>query len=287
MSYFTYSGVRTNQISFPLGGIGSGCIGLAGNGRLIDWEIFNRPNKGSVNGFSHFAIKAEADGHLLDARVLHGDLHPPYQGELGGNRFNSFGWGPRREYLTGLPHFRDVEFRGEFPLAELTYRHDDFPGQVAMSAFNPFIPLNDLDSSLPAAFFEFSIANPTDSPITYTLVGVLNNPLPANNLNNVVEHPWGHALHLRSDNLPADAVGYGDLTLATDAAVAGEAEISWQSYWFRGSWFDSLEVYWRDFTTPGLLQDRVYAPEQAAPRTKARWPSRSLWRRGRRAPSAL
>ena len=33
------------EISFPLGGIGSGCIGLAGNGRLVDWEIFNRPNK--------------------------------------------------------------------------------------------------------------------------------------------------------------------------------------------------------------------------------------------------
>ena len=59
MEAFVYKGTKTNQISFPLGGIGSGCIGLAGNGRLIDWEIFNRPNKGSVNGFSHFAIRAE------------------------------------------------------------------------------------------------------------------------------------------------------------------------------------------------------------------------------------
>ncbi|MEM7129390.1 MAG: GH116 family glycosyl-hydrolase, partial [Chloroflexota bacterium] len=49
MDRFLYTGNRTNQISFPLGGIGAGCIGLAGNGRLIDWEIFNRPNKGSVN----------------------------------------------------------------------------------------------------------------------------------------------------------------------------------------------------------------------------------------------
>ena len=49
--HFLYRGAKTSQISFPLGGIGSGSIGLAGNGRLIDWEIFNRPNKGSVNGF--------------------------------------------------------------------------------------------------------------------------------------------------------------------------------------------------------------------------------------------
>ena len=107
---FIYRGSKTNEISFPLGGIGTGCIGLAGNGRLIDWEIFNNPNKGSVNGFSHFAIKAESGNQVLDARVLQGDLHPPYAGALQGGRFNSFGFGPRREYLAGVPHFRDVAF---------------------------------------------------------------------------------------------------------------------------------------------------------------------------------
>ena len=44
-----YSGDSLREISFPLGGIGSGSIGLSGNGRLIDWEIFNRPNKCSFN----------------------------------------------------------------------------------------------------------------------------------------------------------------------------------------------------------------------------------------------
>ncbi|SFQ20046.1 hypothetical protein SAMN05444406_11740 [Caldicoprobacter faecalis] len=34
--YFLYTKERLNEISFPLGGIGTGCIGLAGNGRLID-----------------------------------------------------------------------------------------------------------------------------------------------------------------------------------------------------------------------------------------------------------
>ena len=56
-----YTGDFTNEISFPLGGIGTGSIGLGGNGRLIDWEIFNRPSKGSINGYSHLAIKAVKD----------------------------------------------------------------------------------------------------------------------------------------------------------------------------------------------------------------------------------
>jgi non-lysosomal glucosylceramidase len=264
---FVYRGAQTGQISFPLGGIGSGSIGLAGNGRLIDWEIFNRPNKGGVNGFSHFAIRAEAGGEVREVRVLHGNLPAPYQGEIHVPRYASFGSGPRREYLTGLPHFSDVEFRGEYPLADLTY-HDasgKFPGQVSLRAFNPLIPLNDLDSSIPAAFFEFSITNTTDEPLTYTLAGVLGNPLPANNLNTVTEHAWGHALHLRSDSLDPEAVGYGDLTLATDGGQQG-GQVSWQEYWFRGAWFDSLEVYWNDLKTPGPLKNRSYGVEKAGDR---------------------
>ena len=49
-----YSGKNLREISFPLGGIGSGSIGLAGNGELIDWEIFNRPNKGCNNLYTFF-----------------------------------------------------------------------------------------------------------------------------------------------------------------------------------------------------------------------------------------
>jgi len=115
MNRFLYKGRKTNEISFPLGGIGTGCIGLAGNGRLIDWEIFSRPNKCSLNGFSHFAIKAEAGGKVLDARVLNGDLRPPYTGG-GLAHFSGFGFGPYREHMTGMPHFKEVEFRGEFPV---------------------------------------------------------------------------------------------------------------------------------------------------------------------------
>lgn len=63
----TYEGRFLREISFPLGGIGAGSIGLAGNGRLIDWETFNRPNRQSVNGYTNFAIKAERDGEVRDA----------------------------------------------------------------------------------------------------------------------------------------------------------------------------------------------------------------------------
>ena len=73
---FVYRGARRQHVAFPLGGIGTGSLSLTGSGRLIDWSIRNRPAIHQHNGYSHFAIKAERDGKLLDARVLNG----PYEG---------------------------------------------------------------------------------------------------------------------------------------------------------------------------------------------------------------
>jgi len=258
VSRFVYRGAKTKEISFPLGGIGTGCIGLAGNGRLVDWEIFNRPNKGGLNGFSHFAIKAEASGRVLDARVLNGDLHPPYTGAAGD--------GPPREYLTGLPHFRQVEFRGEFPIAELTFRDRTFPGRVRITAFNPFIPLNDIDSGIPAAFFEIEITNNSKRAITYTIAGTLRNPVAADNVNEIRRAGKLTALRLSGAGLKADDVACGDITIATNAA-----DVSCQQYWFASKplWFGDLDVYWQDFTAAGKLKNRRYRPEAAGRGTHA------------------
>jgi uncharacterized protein (DUF608 family) len=261
---FVYTGRRTHQISFPLGGIGTGCIGLAGNGRLVDWEIFNKPNKGSVNGFSHFAVKAEAGGRLLDARVLQGDLPAPYMGDAAAEGGSSnYGFGPRRETLAGLPHFRELEFVGRFPLAELRFADPAFPGRVTLTAFNPFIPLNDKDSGIPGALFDFEVRNTGRQTIDYTVAATLGNPL-AGPQRHVVSRRLGVTLlQLESRALAADDPQAGNLTLGTDAR-----RVSFQSYWFRGAWFDALEVYWRDFSRVGGFRDRRYAAKQAGDRNQ-------------------
>jgi len=261
MCAFLYKGDKTREISFPLGGIGTGCIGLAGNGRLIDWEIFNRPNKGSTNGFSHFAIRAERDGQVLDARVLNGHLEPPYSGSLNGPLFQSFGFGPPRDTMAGVPHFEEVTFRGEFPFAELSFEDQSFPGKVSLLAFNPFIPLNDKDSSIPAAFFEIAVENLTDEDLDYTICLSVQNPLPdGTTVNRYVERDGLEQIHMGSDALAHDDPGYGDLTIATNAD-----DTSYQEYWYRGSWFDNLTIYWRDLNTPGRFQNRNYPLDAPRP----------------------
>lgn len=245
---FVYTGQHKNVISFPLGGIGTGSLGLSGNGRLIDWEIFNRPNKNSFNGFSFFSIKAEHDHKIIDARILHGELPPHYIG------CQDMGTGPARETMAGFPAFKDVAFKGEYPLAELEFLDASFPGKVTMNAFNPFIPSNDKDSSIPSAFFEFTLENTTAKELTYTLCFSCNNPYTKNDsANNYMQKDDQHFIQLGSHGVDASSTDYGNLCVGT----LGD-QVAYQEYWYRGSWFDSLGIFWREFTQPGDLKNRSY-----------------------------
>jgi uncharacterized protein (DUF608 family) len=262
MSRFTFTGNKRNQISFPLGGIGTGSLGLSGTGRFIDWEIFNRPAKGSLNGFSHFAVKAEQDGKVLDARVMHADLPPPYTGNvLPGALFHGYGFGPERYLLSGVPHFKDCTFTGTYPFARVDFIDDTFPGVVSLRGFNPFIPLNDKDSGIPAAFFEVTIKNTLTTALDYTLCLSVANPYTKGGKRNCFYSDGDiRAITLSQINRdPADPQ-YGDMTFA----VLGEGDVSYQEYWYRGAWFDNIGVFWQDFTKSGKLKNRTYPAETAA-----------------------
>ncbi|MDR6549221.1 GH116 family glycosyl-hydrolase [Paenibacillus qinlingensis] len=266
-----YKGIKTREISFPLGGIGSGSIGLAGNGQLVDWEIFNRPNKKSFNGFSHFAIKAERDGAVVDARVLQGDMQAPYMGEYirGGALHSGYGFGPESQTMAGMPHFQKVTFQGEFPLAEMTFEEPAFPGNIRLMAYNPFIPLQADDSSLPAAFFEWEIENTTESILTYTISLSASNPQPTEKIIHTYHHSSGehdrelHMIKLSSNPFNREDPQYGDITIATDAA-----NVSYQEFWYRGEWCDNLEMFWHDFTQPGPFTNRQYQEDERPPHRK-------------------
>src|ERR1700734_4430692 len=94
---FIYTGERRRYVAFPLGGIGTGSVSLTGSGRLIDWSIRNRPAIHQHNGYSHFAIKAERGGKLIDARVLNG----PYEGLSTGS--------PSRRKIAGVGFWANTE----------------------------------------------------------------------------------------------------------------------------------------------------------------------------------
>ena len=253
---FHYTGENQAQISFPLGGIGTGCIGLAGNGHLRDWEIFNRPSKGSLNGLSHFALRVEDDSQVIGARILNGDLQPPYDGQYGTKHFyEGFGWGPLRETLAGMPHFAQNTFVGTFPIAQLEFSENDFPGTVSMEAFNPFIPHDEDRSSIPAAFFSFNVHNNQKRKLKFSITAVLGNPYGGKTFNRFSQSGGISRIVLDALGRSPYNLSAGNLCLATDSP-----DVSYQEYLFRGGWFDSLEVYWKDTLRPGPFQNRSYKP---------------------------
>lgn len=119
----TYTGDFAQEIAFPLSGIGTGGVSISGIGQLIDRELNGRANKGNENEYSHFAIKAERNGSVIDARVLHGDRTTVLFGSALASHHHSWGYGqgPNRTTLSGLKHFSSTEFTGEFPFAKIKY----------------------------------------------------------------------------------------------------------------------------------------------------------------------
>ncbi len=244
-----YKGEKTKNISFPLGGIGTGCIGLGGNGELLDWEIFNRPDKNSRNGYSHFAIKAKTSDKTF-TKVLHGDTHQNLMGSHLKGRHIGYGYGPYAGTMAGYPHFKNVTFDALFPMAKVVFEDSDFPAKVTLRAFNPFIPHDEFNSSLPAAFFEWEITNTSKESIDFTLAFTLGNPAPVSK--NTATCGVGGIVFKSADKEPSD-IGYLDLCAVTDAD-----DFIAQEYWYRGRWKDGPTVYWKNLSELEKMPKKSY-----------------------------
>jgi len=150
-----FTGEHLSEIAFPLGGIGTGTVSLGGRGELRDWEIFNRPGKGKILPFSFVALWSRPQGSSATVKVVESELMPPYRG--------SFGY--KRESAEGLLRFKRANFQGSYPIAHVEFEDDSVPVGVSLEAFNPFVPLNVDDSSLPVAIFQYHLACRSSKPI--------------------------------------------------------------------------------------------------------------------------
>lgn len=247
-----YQGTKTKNISFPLGGIGTGCIGLSGNGELVDWEIFNRPNKSTRNGYSHFAIKASCKEKTV-TKVLHGDTNESLLGAYEPNaKYAGIGFGPRSNSMAGFPHFKNVSFEGEFPMATLIFSEEGFPGVIRLSAFNPFIPHNELDSSLPVAMFEWQIENTADEEIEYALSFTVQNPNECSE-NKICQTDEYTGLFYRNAGKAQNEIGYDKSLELSDKIITeiGDhynliVDLEWIIDKLKDEKYDRKEIYYND-----------------------------------------
>lgn len=245
-----YKGDYLKEISFPLGGIGSGSIGLSGNGVLKDFEIYNKANKGSEHGYTFFAIKATYPDGKSTVKIIQGDCLENLSGTYRQGVYFGYGFGPAGSSMVAFPHFAKVTFDGSFPIAKLTFEDNDFPAKVIMEAFNPFIPLDSYNSSIPAAFFKFKVKSKVEG-VKYTIYSTLENRF-EKSINKLTKKGKYTAITLYDALSPKTSPKYGDLTIATDGQ-----DCEYQQYWYRGGWQDKISVFWYELTN-GRLENRVY-----------------------------
>src|SRR5689334_3558636 len=159
-------GAEATVAAFPLGGIGTGNVSVGARGDLRDWELANRPDKGSRLPFTFFAIRAAHPEREPVTKVLEARLAGPHEGDQGYDAGR----------LAGLPRLDGSRMRGEYPLLTIDFDDADLGVEVTLTAFTPFVPLDADASGLPGAVLRYTVTNPGETEVDVTVVGSMANP---------------------------------------------------------------------------------------------------------------
>ena len=244
---FSYKKTGNNllQISMPMGGIGAGSIGLSGIGSLIDFSIYGKPDLTAAKpwgseqaGFAVLHIK----GNNSVTRVVEGIVPKEqiYLQGIKGQGFISTG-------VEGLPRFENCAFTGKYPLGKINLHDRKIPLSVSITGYNPFIPLDDKNSSIPCVILEYTLQNTSNKIVEYDFSYNLTNLCGDNyfdtggttSRNSVLKNgiKFSNTLDSLSDK-------YGNATLT----VIGEKPLI-KGMWLRSEWqWDWLSALWRNLS---------------------------------------
>jgi uncharacterized protein (DUF608 family) len=243
----TFSGDRLTQIAMPLGGIGAGCICFSGYGGLQDFSIGNRPATTALpEGFAPskaaFAV-LHVKGKAPITKLVEGPFPALkiYDQGLQGE-------GYRRGGFEGFPRFGECSFTGEYPFGYVKLSDTAVPLSVAVTAWNPLIPLDDKNSSLPVVILEYTLHNTSNKTVDYEFSYHLSHLAPgcgsdeSNGRNTVIPNRGVFFHNTEKEN----AESFGDACL-----ISLESTPRIKGMWLRSpGWeFDSLSALWRELST--------------------------------------
>lgn len=234
-----YTGPNLNRVAFPIGGIGAGMVCLEGTGAVSHVsvrntvEMYNEPCS-----FAALCIK----GRNNTAKVLEGPVpHWKTFGTLdtgNGAAGTSF----------GLPRFDDASFHARFPFGVVTLDDREVPMEVTITGWSPFIPGNADDASLPVGALEYQFKNRTGTTIDAVFSYNTKNFMAVGKEGNtVLSIKNGFILH--QDGTKEKPEQVGDF-----AAFVDDDNVVVDHCWFKGEWWDSLTLAWRN-VREGIVLD--------------------------------
>ncbi len=251
-----HTGRSLDRISCPLGGIGTGGIGLGGRGNLRDWQIFNRPDRGYSPEYAFPALWVQSGTSGPYAVVLERRLLPPYD-------LQPEGLGAAN--VPGLPRLKEAKFLGSFPISRIEFEDDACPVEIALEAFSPFVPLDADVSGVPCTVLTYTLRNPSSTPCDAAVAWSVSNPVghASTRVNTPRKSDAIHGLFMTDPGLSKDDPLWG--SFAVVALVGHGVDTELLAAWQGGSnWHVGPQHFWFDeFSRSGHLGEEP--PEQTTP----------------------
>lgn len=250
-----YDQEHTYKIALPLGGIGTGTVSLGGRGNLQDWEIMNRPAKGYNPGperenSAFFTLFTEIDGKK-DLRLLEGPVpFYLYEGSSGTLATNH-----------GLPRFKEVSFEAAYPFGQVNLKTPQVPIEVKIKAFNPLIPGDIDNSSIPMAVIDFELTNTTNKDISFSVCGTMQNFIgedgtegkAVSNKNAFRTEKGFSGIFFTSEKGDTTVDQWGEMALVSTS----KGNVSYRTAWLPERWGSSILDFWDDLSKDGQLENRI------------------------------
>ncbi|MGQ1786157.1 GH116 family glycosyl-hydrolase [Saccharicrinis sp. GN24d3] len=256
-----YDQEHTGRIAMPVGGIGTGTISLSGYGALVDWEIMSRPAKGFnpqyagvgvINRAPFFSIYIKEENKEGQAVLMEGPVPDYYDEGFYGSKAPNH----------GLPRFDEATFQTAYPFGQVLLRDKKLPVEVTVGAFNPLIPGNTDESSLPLAVLSYKVKNTSSKAITISLAGNIPNFIGFDgkegkaypNVNTYKEENGLMGIHYTAGtDVDTSTTQWGTFSLTTNC----KGEVSYRTCWKPGEWGNSTLEFWDDYTDDGVLEERT------------------------------
>ncbi|WP_309384168.1 GH116 family glycosyl hydrolase [Cerasicoccus frondis] len=247
------------QVAMPHGGIGAGSICMSGYGGLINFSVMNRPELAHRETYLRREPSAFGILHLKDdsktTRLLEGPIPREqlfYQG------LHSQGY--RRAGYEGYPRFRECEFRGAFPFSQVCLSDAIMPVQATVTAWSPFVPLDDKNTSLPTLCLEYALTNTSDARVEAEFTFHMSH----------LAQSWEGKDDGLNHGLDGRGVRFDSTRAKQDGSFGSSAFIlpnganRLKAMWHRGGWFDGMTMLWEEVSN-GAFQANDGAD---APRSK-------------------
>ncbi len=225
----SYSGEYLSRIAFPIGGIGAGMFCIEGTGAISHMSVRNRPevfNEPCM--FAAISVKGLENG----TKILEGQVplwkHFGQPGSGNGSSGASY----------GLPRFQNSRFLARFPFCDIELNDNDIPLDVLIKGWNPFIPTDADNSSLPVGGLEYSFINNSNSKVEAIFSYSTRNFMRQSGGKATVK-PIAGGFILSEEGTKENPEKQGDFAIFTN-----EPGTIVDHCWFRGGWWDPLTITW-------------------------------------------